>query len=509
MNSKVYLVGAGPGDPGLLTLKACRALEEADLVIYDYLSNTEHLNHCKSTVQKVAVGKGFRHKAISQQKINRLIVSAAQKNQTVVRLKGGDPYLFGRGGEEALFLHEHKIPFEVVPGVTSATACAAYAGIPLTHRDHNQSVTFLTGHRAEDGHLDTLPWKKIVEMGGTLAIYMGFYNLKSIAENLIKNGMNTDMPVAVVEWGTLPTQKSVVGALKNIGTLVEKKNLKPPAMIFIGEVVGLSAKLNWYERLPLFGKKIVITRTKERAGAMTEKLRNLGAEVVEFPVIEIGKPKSFTGLDGALREIQKFDWVVFSSTYGVESFFERLAAQKKDARALSGIKFACVGPGTAMALKSFGVSTDLLPDHYETSAIVEKFRTAKINLKEKRVLLPRTDIAPPALQVGLKKLGALVTQVTAYTTRTPKIISAEFKKEILTNGADFVTFTSSSTVDNFVKIMGLREVKRLSKKAKLASIGPVTSEAMRRYGLKPAVEAKIFTVEGLVNAIKNCHSRKF
>ena len=303
----VSLVGAGPGDPDLLTVKALKRIREADLIVYDYLVNPEHLRHAKDSTVKICVGKGFRHHRLSQRRINRLIIRSAKKGQTVVRLKGGDPYLFGRGGEEALYLYEHKISFEVVPGVTSATACAAYSGIPLTHREHNASVTFLTGHRAHDENLDSVDWRRIVALSGTLVIYMGFYNLGRIAKRLVEYGMPVETRVSVIQWGTLPWQKSCVGTLLNIEKIVSKKNMGAPSIIIIGDVVSLKNKLNWFEKLPLFGKKVLITRTREKSGVLKEKLAGLGAWVLEMPAIEVKPIKNFLSLDRTIQKINDFD----------------------------------------------------------------------------------------------------------------------------------------------------------------------------------------------------------
>ncbi len=497
---KVYLVGAGPGDPGLLTMKAAKLIREADVIVYDYLANPAHLRLAKKEAKIIAAGKGLRHKMISQEKINHLILQTAKQGKMVLRLKGGDPYLFGRGGEEALYLFKHGIPFEVVPGVTSATACAAYAGVPLTHRDHNASVTFLTGHRAHDDKLDSIDWKKITGLGGTLVIYMGFYNLGIIAKRLIENGMSSSMPVVVIEWGTLPRQRSCDGTLATIEKNVQKKGFGAPCIIIIGEVASLRRSLNWYENQPLFGKKIVVTRMKEKAGALSSKLEALGAQVIEFPVIEIQSVTDAKPMDRAIKEIHHYDWLIFTSTYGVDAFFERLKHHKKDARVLSRAKIAVVGPDTAKALSAQGLRAELIPKRFETSGLVEAFQNRFKHLKNQRFLLLRTQIAPPALEIALQKLGATVTRVTAYRTLPAKKTSLE-AREALKQGVDFVTFTSSSTVENFVKIVGLSRVKKLAKHAKFISIGPVTSKTLRRYGLKPARQAKVFTVDGLVNEI--------
>ena len=501
--SKVYLVGAGPGDPDLLTLKAQKRIREADVIIYDYLVNSEHLRQARGSAVKIRLGKGFRHRRSDQERINRLIIRSANQGQAVVRLKGGDPYLFGRGGEEALYLFEHKIPFEVVPGVTSAAACAAYSGIPLTHREYNASVTFLTGHRAEDDNLDSVRWQQNVALGGTLVVYMGFYNIGRIAQRLMEHGMPADTKVSVIQWGTLPWQKSCEGTLRNIKKIVSKNNLGAPAIIIVGEVVSLKSKLNWFERLPLFGKKIVITRTRDKAGNLKDKLTGFGARVLEMPVIEIRPMSDYSKLDQAIRNIRRFDWLVFTSTYGVEAFFDRLKkCACKDARFLNGIKIASVGSETSAALSKAGILADLEPRRFESAAIAEAFKKRFGNLRNQKILLPRANIAPHELEDKLKKMGAAVSCVVCYRTQSPKKIDPQVKKQLLTGSVDYVTFTSASTVSNFIRHVGLKKIKRL-KGTRLASIGRVTSNRLRAYGLSPSCQAKNFTIDGLIHAIIN------
>ena len=496
----VSLVGAGPGDPGLLTVKALERIREADLIIYDTLANPEHLRHARKEAQCVCVGVGFRHKKLSQDKINHKIVSAASRGQKVVRLKGGDPYLFGRGGEEALFLVEHRIPFEVVPGVTSATGCAAYAGIPLTHRDHNASVTFLTGHRAEEEGLDAIDWRRIASLEGTIVIYMGFYNLQKIAERLMQHGMDANTPVAVVEWGTLPRQKSCDAVLRTIAGEVQQRLFKAPCIIVIGDVVRLREKLNWFEKLPLFGKRVLVLRPADKLSLISEKFRVLGAGVVEWPVIEIQKKPDAKALDRALKQLSSYDWLVFTSTYGVEAFFDRLRSLGKDARVLGRVRVASVGSETSEALLKNGVRADLRPAAFETRAITRAFKK-RGSLKGKHFLLLRTDIAPKELENDLRRLGAVPHRVTAYRT-VPAKISKSLVKELLKDPVDFAAFTSSSTVTSFVRALGTKNAKVLSKKVRFASIGPVTSRTLRKQGLHVTCEAKIFNTDGLVDAVK-------
>ncbi len=501
MKGFVSLVGAGPGDPGLLTLKARDRIRQADLIVYDYLANPEHLRHASKEAVKIGVGKGFRHKTLPQEKINRLIVSFARKGKRVVRLKGGDPYLFGRGGEEALHLERHQIPFEVVPGVTSATACAAYAGIPLTHRDHNASVTFLTGHRADDNNLDSIPWKKIAGIGGTIVIYMGFYNLKKIAAQLVSAGMPASMPAAVIQWGTLPRQKSVSASLGNIAEAVKKNGLSAPCIIIIGDVVALGKKLAWYERLPLFGKTLVVTRAEDKSSAFRTKLESLGAEVIELPLIRIEAPLNLRLMDKAVRESAGQDWLIFASAYGVESFFGRLFSLGKDSRSLKGVRVAAVGPKTAEALLSHGIKPDLLPSFFHSEALAKALLKKEGSLRGKKIQLFRTDIAPTDLETKLRTLGAAVQPVTAYRTTAPKKIDPAAQEKILSGEADYAAFTSASTVRHFAKFFGKSDVRRIAAKTRFLSIGPVTTKTLKSYGMKVYLQPKVFTVDGLIDSL--------
>jgi uroporphyrinogen III methyltransferase/synthase len=503
----VSLVGSGPGDPGLLTLAAKKRLEEADIIIYDYLANPAHLLWARAASKKIAVGKGFRHKKISQDKINRLIAASSKKGLRVVRLKGGDPYLFGRGGEEALFLESQGLPFEVVPGVTSATACAAYSGIPLTHRDHNASVTFLTGHRADDKGLDSIPWKNLVSLGGTLVIYMGIYNLERIVKGLLASGANPETPVCVTQWGTLPQQKSCQAPMKSIVGAVKKKLLGAPAIIIIGEVVNLRNKLNWYEKLPLFGQNFLVTRPAEKSSRLADKITEAGGGVYSFSTLKIKATDKPAAMDRVIRDLKSFQWLIFTSTYGVEAFFLRLKNRfQLDARALSGLRVASVGPETAQALKRFGVEPDLQPKRYEARAIAEEFKRQYRRLDGVRMLLLRTNIAPEDLERDLEALGAQVQRITAYRTVPVTKIPSEVKNALLSGRIHWVTFASASSVHHFIRAIGRERFHRLIKQTRLASIGPVTTKAIRGYGIKENCQAKVYTIEGLLEALKNAVS---
>lgn len=487
------MVGAGPGDPGLLTLKAKRRLEEADFVVYDYLANPAHLKHTRPSAVTVCVGKGYRHKTLSQEKLNRMIIAEARKGRRVVRLKGGDPYLFGRGGEEALVLARSGIPFEVIPGVTSAVACAAYAGIPLTFRHFNSSVTFLTGHRADSSYE---AWEHVPK-SGTLAVYMGLYNLETVAETLIETGFPPETKAAVIEWGTLPRQRSCDGTLADIAAAARRMGIRPPAMVIVGEGVSLRKSLNWFERLPLFGKRVLITRARDKAGALADKLSEMGAEPLGLAAIETA-PGDKRAIDAAIRRLPRTDWIVFTSVTGVEAFFSRLRALGKDTRSVTA-RVASVGPETSRALGDRGIRPDLEPRRYETAALAEAFR--RKNLKGKRVALFRTDIATPELERNLRKLGALVERVIAYRTRVPKDLKKALPG-VLAGGFDAAAFTSGSTVDHFVRAVGRARARAWSRKAVFASIGPVTSRALRRHGLKVGCQARVFTTDGLAEALR-------
>jgi len=497
----VSLVGAGPGDPELLTLKALKRIQQADLIIYDYLVNTDHLRHAKKGCAILSVGKGFRHKLMSQKIINRRIIREAKRGKHVVRLKGGDPYLFGRGGEEALFLEKNGIPFDVVPGITSAVACANYAGIPLTHREHNSSVTFLTGHRAHDEALDSIDWKRIAALPGTLVIYMGFYNLPVITQKLIANGMRASMPAAVIEWGTLPRQKTCTGTLRDIASRVKSMQFEPPCLIVIGDVVKLRPKLDWFERLSLFKKRVLVTRSQEQLGALSSRLRALGAEAVELPSIRILPSKNTAPLDAALKSLIFYDWVVFTSVHGVEGFFERLSWLGKDARSLRGMQVACVGPATAEALRRRGVEPDACPEKFETSMIPAAIRKVSGPLRGLNILLPRTDIAPEILEKLFKREGAAVTRVEAYRTVKAKIDPAT-RRGFLRYPPHYLTFTSASTATNLAAMIGKNNFKKLTSKSRVVSIGPVTSKTLRSLGARVACQATQYDIDGLVAAIE-------
>jgi uroporphyrinogen III methyltransferase/synthase len=495
---RVYLVGAGPGDPGLLTLRGRDVLALADVVVYDALLSPRLLDYAPPAAERIYVGKRSAKHTLSQDEINRLLVEHAGRGKCVVRLKGGDPYVFGRGGEEALALVEAGIEFEVVPGVTAAMAAAAYAGIPITHRKVASCVGLVTGHEADDKEDSALDWDALARWNGTLVFYMGVANLPTIAGNLVRHGLRAETPAAVIHWGTTPRQRTVTGDLRSLPGLVEAAGITAPALIFIGEVVALRNHLDWFERRPLFGRRIVVTRSRAQASELAAKLEGLGAEVIEAPAIRIEPAQDATGLRQAVADRTSFDWIVFTSTNGVDAWFATLAAAGLDARALAGRRIAAIGPATADRLAHFGIRADLQPEKF-TGAAVAAALAAGQDLAGVRILLPRADIAPKELTEALASKGATVREVVAYRT-VPDLSNVDAVAQALdAGGVDWLTFTSSSTVKNFVDAVGLDRVR--ASRARIASIGPTTSETLRSYGMEPAVEADPHTLPALIDAI--------
>ena len=499
---KVILVGAGPGDAGLLTVKGEAMLRRAEVVVYDWLVNPKLLLIAPQA-EKIFVGKkgGTHYK--EQREINQILLRLARKGKFVVRLKGGDPFIFGRGGEEASFLAEHKISFEVVPGVSAGTGVPAYAGIPLTDRRFASQVTFITGHEDPTKENSGLDWKKLAAFEGTLVSFMGIRNLANIVGSLLGNGKPPRTPVAVIEWGTFPQQRVVEGTLKSILVKTKRAEIESPALTIIGEVVRLRSKLDWFNRKPLRGKTILVTRARAQASQLVQKLEDKGARVLEFPTIEIFPPASPRAIDREIRRISDYDWVVFTSANGVSSFFGRMQGLGKDARIFSKSRIAAIGEATAASLERYGVQADLVPAEFTSAALFNSLKKQN-QIRGKSFLLARADIAPPDLKDSLQKEGARVVEIEAYRTRRP----ANQKKELLGwlhgKKIDYITFTSSSTVENFFQALP-RAIRRKIQ-SKLVSIGPVTSETLRRYGFKPSREAKVHTIEGIIEALSNGNS---
>ncbi len=500
MKSTVYLVGAGPGDNKLITLKGYELIKKADCIIYDYLANPELLKERKDGCKLIYVGKKAGAHTLPQDKINDLLAREAKTHHTVVRLKGGDPFIFGRGAEEAAYLRKNKIDFEIVPGVTSAIAVPAYAGIPLTERSKTSSVGFITGHEDPAKSNSAIDWRALAKGLGTMVFLMGFSNLDSICRKLIACGKPEDTPVALIQQGTTPRQKTVTGTLKNIARLSVKNKVTAPAIIVVGPTVRFRKELNWFEKKPLFSKRIIVTRTRRQTSELAEKLAALGAEVIEIPTIEIISKKADRQLKDAFSE-NPYDWIFFTSQNGVSEFSEFLKRSGKDSRVFGRAKVCAIGFETAKALsRVLGIRPDYVPPQFVAEEIVKHFKKMRHkSAGSPGALILRAKKAREVLPEGLKKAGFKVRIIDLYDTVIPRE-SAPALKQALDGKIDFITFTSSSTVENFVKLTG-NDYKRRMKGVKLASIGPVTSGALKKFGLKPRVEAKMYTVDGLVDAM--------
>lgn len=493
---KVYLIGAGPGDPGLFTVKGVRCLEKADVVLYDALANSRLLTHVKPGAELIYVGKRGGQHALRQDEIGRLLVERAGAGKIVARLKGGDPFIFGRGGEEAEELVTAGIPFEVVPGVTSAVAAPAYAGIPLTHRDFTSTVAFVTGHEDPTKEDTSIAWDKIATGVGTLVFFMGVGRLPEIVRQLVDHGRAPETPAAVIRWGTRVDQVVVTGTL---ATLVERAGgIKPPALIVVGEVVRLREKLHWFEDAPLFGKRILVTRAREQASVLTQRLEAAGAEVVEFPTIQIAPPETWEPLDAAIARLREYQWVIFTSANGVRFFWDRLQHVGRDARDLFGIMVCAIGPATAAALCERGVRADVVPDEFKAEGLVDA--VAGRLQPGARVLLARAAEAREVLPEELIRRGALVDVVSAY--RTIKAVSnADDVRGLLQEGKiHAVTFTSSSTVKHFLDLVG-SDGGVLLRDVVVASIGPITAETAARRGIVSHVVPESYTIPALADAL--------
>lgn len=497
---KVYLVGAGPGDPGLLTIRGKEVLGRAEVVIFDYLANEEFLRYAPAGAERIYVGKKGGDHTLSQTGINDLLVEKGREN-VVVRLKGGDPFVFGRGGEEAQVLVENGIPFEVVPGISAAVAVPAYAGIPLSHRDMTASIAFVTGHeRADKDSADSkIAWDKLATGVGTIVFFMGVKNLPEICKNLVENGRPANTPVALIRWGTTPRQQTVTGTLADIAARAAKAGLKPPALIVVGEVVSCRGELNWFETRPLFGRTMVITRAREQASGFKAELEELGARCIEFPTIAISPPPSWQPLDDAIKRLSEYDWAIFTSVNGVRFFMERLLHAGLDARELKGVRLAAIGPKTAEALEEIMLRPDLVPDEYRAEAILEAFAGAGV--RGMRFLMPRAMVAREILPEKLREWGAQVDVVPAYQTVLPTENVSEVASLFKNGEVDCLTFTSSSTVSNFFNLFEKQEILAHLKKTKIASIGPITADTARTFGLETAIMPSDYTIRGLVDAI--------
>ncbi len=496
----VYLVGAGPGDAGLLTLRGAELLARADVVVYDALVNAELLRLAPASAEIIYGGKRAKDHALSQKELNQLLIAKARDGKTVVRLKGGDPYVFGRGGEEAEQLADAGVPFEVVPGVSSFVAVPSYAGVPLTHRGLSSRLTLVTGHEDPAKEDSTIDWPQVAKTPGTKVIMMGTDRIGHIAQTLVGHGMDPVTPVALVRWGTTGRQQSIQGTLATIGEVAARTKIGPPTVAVIGDVVNLRSKLNWFERRPLFGQRVVVTRTREQAAELSRRLLDLGAEVLEVPTIKIEPPTRREDIVDALLELNSYDWLVFTSPNGVATFFEYFFRQFHDLRDIGGCRIAAVGPATAKKLRELHLQVDLMPDEALASSIAESFAKYE-SIENLKICLLRAEVANPELPAALEAIGAIVDDIACYKTVPETEDPSGAAAILLDAGADWVTFTSASTVEHFHARFDLPALTRRFPSLKSASIGPETSKALAAVGLKPTVEAPVHTVDGLVQAL--------
>ena len=496
----VYLVGAGPGDPGLITLRGVECLRLAEVVVYDYLANEQLLNHAPADAERIYAGKiGGRHNQ-DQEEINRLLVEKGLAGKIVVRLKGGDPFVFGRGGEECEALASAGVPFEVVPGVTAAVGAAAYAGIPLTHRDFTASVAFVTGQEGKDKDETSIDWERLSLGSGTVVFYMGITSLRRNMRRMVEHGRCPATPVALVRWATTTNQQVLTGTIGDIADKAEHAGFKPPAVTIVGDVVNLREKLRWFDNRPLSSRRIIVTRSSDQAGEFSAMLSSRGATVLECPTIQLVDPTSWDGLDAAVAKLADFEWLVLTSVNAVRFFFQRLRFLGLDARALGQCKVCAVGPKTAEAITNHGIWPDLIPKDYKAEGVVSEL--SKREIKGTKILFPRADRAREIIPHDLERLGAHVTSPVIYRNILPERLCPETLLALEKRSVDCITFTSSSTVLNMAELLGADLLVDMLKGVAVASIGPVTSKTCRELGLKVDIEPEEYTLSALSNAIK-------
>ena len=500
-NGKVYLVGAGPGDLGLVTLRAKQCIENADVIVYDHLASPDMLGWAQDNAEIVYAGKQ-PGESRTQQEINALLIEKAREGKTVVRLKGGDPFVFGRGAEEAQEIANAGIPFEIVPGITSAIAGPAYAGIPVTHRAHNSHVTFFTGHEDPAKIESAIDYAALAKLGGTQVMLMGMERLRAVTGEMLKHGVRGDLPVALIRWATTAQQETLTGTISDIAEKAVANSFEAPAVAVFGDVVSLRENLNWYEKRPLFGKRIVVTRTRKQASVLSNKLRALGAHVIELPTIRIEPPGNLREFAELVQDAHGYDWIVFTSANGVEAFFDIFFKLYDDAREIGGVRIAAIGPATAQRVKDFHLHVDLQPEEFVAEAIVHEFKKQG-SIENERILVVRAEKARDVLPKELSAAGAIVDEAFAYRTVPETRDISGSQRQLAQGGADLITFTSSSTVENFLGL-GLPWPKGM----RIASIGPITSKTVRDQGLKVDVEARRHDIDGLVQAITELFAPK-
>ncbi len=499
-NGKVYLVGAGPGDPGLLTLRGLECIQRADVLVYDNLVNPSLLRYARTDAELIFAGKSAKKHTLNQDETNALLVAKAKTGKVVTRLKGGDPFVFGRGGEEGQELREAGIAFEIVPGISSSIAAPAYAGIPVTHRAVATAFMVITGHEDPTKGESQVDWKTVAQFFGTRVILMGVERIGEITTTLISHGCAADTPAAMIRLGTTPRQQTITGTVGTIAKLAEQAKLQPPAITVIGDVVRCREDLNWFERRPLFGKRIVVTRSREQASELTRQLLELGADVLEIPTIAIKPPKDPAPMREAVLGIGTYDWLVFTSPNGVDAFFRVYFAEHTDIRDLGGLKIAAIGAATAQKLAALHLQVDLQPTEFTGEALLETFHK-EVSCENLKFLLPRADLADERLARGLEDLGGIVDDLDAYQTVPDTEDRTGHRARLLAEGADIVTFTSSSTVHNFCDLVNVPDLFRQFPRLRIVSIGPQTTAAVIAHNLSIAAEAKEHTIPGLVETI--------
>ena len=496
MKGKVYLVGAGPGDYKLMTLKGIECIKKSDVIVYDRLANEDYLKEANENCEFIYVGKASSDHALPQDKINEVIANKAKEGKIVTRLKGGDPYVFGRGGEEAEFLLNNEVEFEVVPGITSAIGGLCYAGIPITHRDYASSFHVITGHLKDDEN-DELNWNALANNEGTLVFLMGVSNLNKICTKLIQEGKSKETPVALISWATRYNQSVVTGNLGNIYDIAVKEGVKPPTLIVVGEVVNLREKLKFFENKPLFGKNILVTRARTQSSSLVEKIRDLGGNPIELPTIRIEKVDENRDLEYEINNISNYNYLILTSQNGVNIFFDKLKEMKLDLRVLSGVKVCAIGPATAKELENRGIIADIVPEKFVSESMYEKLKN-ELN-KDDKILIPRGANSRDFLVDKLSKI-CYVKEVHTYKTE----IENRYKEKIISllndNAINYITFTSSSTVSNFIDIIGIDNIDKL-KNVKIMSIGPITSKTAKNLGLKVYKQPENYTINDLINCI--------
>ena len=495
----VYFVGGGPGDPGLLTLKGAHYLQQADVIVYDELLDGRLLELARDGADQVCVGKRGGRPSHSQAEIDQLLADRARRGRVVVRLKGGDPFVFGRGGEEAMALAQAGIPFEIVPGVTAATAVPAYAGIPLTHRNLASSAVMVTGHQDPARSAPAVDWNLLARFDGTLVIFMGARRLVEITAALQAGGRPAQTPAAAIEWGTRPQQRTVVSTLEHLAGESRCRDIQSPALLVVGDVVGLRQHLNWFESKPLFGRQVLITRRQEQAGDLRVLLEARGARVEALPLLEIRPPDDWSEMDRSMARLERFDWVVFTSPNSVDFFFARLRDRQQDARAFGHAAVAAVGGATAEHLRLRGVHPDLVPQRQSQEGLVEAF--APISVAGREILLPASAIGRPLLADELERRGAAVRRVVAYQNRPPDPEQVELPPALVAGSLDLVVFASSSSVEHFSTLCGPRAAREMLGRTAIASIGPSTSEAIRALDLEVHIQPEKSSIPALVEAI--------